>query len=448
METDGGGGGGGVGAAVRDVPLGLGEPAEVGAGQPDDPVRPLPPQRRADPGDRRHRARPGREGRHRLGRRHQPGPEPDHALDERPAHPPRPRRRQPALDRLRRLRRPDALAPDRRGQRHRQPAQPAPRLASSRSRGSTRPMPGDSKDHVAALHDHGQRRRARPRRSATGSRRSGSSTTCACPTSARSASPIPRPTGSTRIRSSSAASSRSGSAPRRSRRPRRCSRATSSRSSRRSARAASPCSCARSTARTCCTARAACGPSRTRPRATSSAASCKEHGLTLPVRREPRRVYEFIMQDNVTDWDFIWRLAERAGFEFVVEDEHGQVPQAGQRRDGRARVAQDAHVLQPARDRRPAGQVGQPRHPRSEDQAEDREDHELQPGDAGGPDRPRALSGRKGLQRGQGPHRDRAGQDHGRGRRRHHGAARRSSPTATSRPRASRSATPRSRPGR
>ena len=26
------------------------------------------------------------------------------------------------------------------------------------------------------------------------------------------------------------------------------------------------------------------------------------------------------MQDNVTDWDFIWELAERAGFEFVVED--------------------------------------------------------------------------------------------------------------------------------
>jgi uncharacterized protein involved in type VI secretion and phage assembly len=30
--------------------------------------------------------------------------------------------------------------------------------------------------------------------------------------------------------------------------------------------------------------------------------------------------YEFMQQDNETDWDFIWRLAERCGFEFVVED--------------------------------------------------------------------------------------------------------------------------------
>jgi phage protein D/phage baseplate assembly protein gpV len=30
--------------------------------------------------------------------------------------------------------------------------------------------------------------------------------------------------------------------------------------------------------------------------------------------------YEFMQQDNETDWDFIWRLAERSGFEFVVED--------------------------------------------------------------------------------------------------------------------------------
>jgi phage protein D/phage baseplate assembly protein gpV len=31
--------------------------------------------------------------------------------------------------------------------------------------------------------------------------------------------------------------------------------------------------------------------------------------------------HDFIQQDNETDWDFIWRLAERVGFEFVVEDE-------------------------------------------------------------------------------------------------------------------------------
>jgi len=31
--------------------------------------------------------------------------------------------------------------------------------------------------------------------------------------------------------------------------------------------------------------------------------------------------HEFIQQDNVSDWDFIWQLADRVGFEFVVEDQ-------------------------------------------------------------------------------------------------------------------------------
>jgi uncharacterized protein involved in type VI secretion and phage assembly len=30
--------------------------------------------------------------------------------------------------------------------------------------------------------------------------------------------------------------------------------------------------------------------------------------------------HDFLQQDNETDWDFIWRLAERVGFEFVVQD--------------------------------------------------------------------------------------------------------------------------------
>ncbi len=30
--------------------------------------------------------------------------------------------------------------------------------------------------------------------------------------------------------------------------------------------------------------------------------------------------HEFIQQDNETDWDFVWRLAERIGFELVIED--------------------------------------------------------------------------------------------------------------------------------
>jgi phage protein D len=30
--------------------------------------------------------------------------------------------------------------------------------------------------------------------------------------------------------------------------------------------------------------------------------------------------HDFVQQDNESDWDFIWRLADRVGFEFVVED--------------------------------------------------------------------------------------------------------------------------------
>jgi Rhs element Vgr protein len=45
-----------------------------------------------------------------------------------------------------------------------------------------------------------------------------------------------------------------------------------------------------------------------------------ESGLTF--EGEPSgEPHDFIQQDNETDWDFIWRLAERCGFEFVVEDQ-------------------------------------------------------------------------------------------------------------------------------
>jgi uncharacterized protein involved in type VI secretion and phage assembly len=46
---------------------------------------------------------------------------------------------------------------------------------------------------------------------------------------------------------------------------------------------------------------------------------CRENSIRYQSEASPS-VYEFMMQDNVSDWDFIWQLAERAGFEFVVED--------------------------------------------------------------------------------------------------------------------------------
>jgi uncharacterized protein involved in type VI secretion and phage assembly len=48
-------------------------------------------------------------------------------------------------------------------------------------------------------------------------------------------------------------------------------------------------------------------------------AVCRDHGLSAQCEASGGP-FEFMMQDNVTDWDFIWQLAERVGFEFVVED--------------------------------------------------------------------------------------------------------------------------------
>jgi phage protein D/phage baseplate assembly protein gpV len=46
----------------------------------------------------------------------------------------------------------------------------------------------------------------------------------------------------------------------------------------------------------------------------------KDAGFT-PACDDSGDPHDFIQQDNETDWDFIWRLAERVGFEFVVEDQ-------------------------------------------------------------------------------------------------------------------------------
>ena len=239
METDGGGGGGGVGAAVRDVPLGLGRPAEVGAGLPDDPVR-----RSSTPTASRS-ARPSTSSSPRP-RRPTPPP-PGTSQGQNPTtramgglrvH----RVRDgdtPALDRLRRLRRPDALA-------RRSPRPTASTTRCSLRRGTRAhdpearlAMPATSKEHVALYTIIGRRRRARRRSSATASRRSASSTTCACPTCARSRITYPRREGidthpfDIGEHARGPARRQRGAGDRR-----RCSRATSSRSSRRSAPAA------------------------------------------------------------------------------------------------------------------------------------------------------------------------------------------------------------------
>jgi Rhs element Vgr protein len=53
-----------------------------------------------------------------------------------------------------------------------------------------------------------------------------------------------------------------------------------------------------------------------------------ENGLSF--EGEPSgEPHEFIQQDNETDWDFIWRLSERCGLEFVVQDSHAYLRRPG-----------------------------------------------------------------------------------------------------------------------
>ena len=200
------------------------------------------------------------------------------------------------------------------------------------------------------------------------------------------------------------------------------------------------------TARTCCTAAARSACSRTRPRPTSSRRSSASTGLAFEgdASGDP---HDFIQQDNETDWDFIWRLAERCGFEFVVEDQKRALPQAGPRRRGRAGVAEDAVVLPPADDRRPAGRARSASAPttrrrsrrsrRSADGARAARADRDRPPDASADAFPEADGAR----------RHRAGQVDGGGRPRSPRRCSTSSPTATSPPRAPVPATRRSRPG-
>ena len=164
-----------------------------------------------------------------------------------------------------------------------------------------------------ALHDPRRRRRARRRSSATASRRSGSSTTCGCPTCARSASPIPKAEGiDTPAVRRSARSSRSGSAPRE-----RAGDRDAVQGRHRHARAD-----VRRRRRAALIVRAYDRSHllhRSRKVAHVPEPDLERHRREDRQGARPRRrgaspsgePHEFIQQDNETDWDFIWRLAER-----------------------------------------------------------------------------------------------------------------------------------------
>ena len=156
--------------------------------------------------------------------------------------------------------------------------------------------------------------------------------------------------------------------------------------------------------------------------------------------------HEFVQQNNETDWDFIWRLADRVGFEFTMEDQIGHVPQADARGRDRARVAHRRCARSTPASRRSSRSGGDAAGPGPEDQAGDRRDGvDLGPDRA---DRRRPRDGRRRVRRRLDAHRHRAGQEPGRGDRRSPRRCSTGSPTATSPPRACATATRRSRRAR
>ena len=178
-EDDGGGRRGRrrLGAAVRDLQLGLDREPEDGRQLADDPLRAVPPQRRAV------RALVDLE----LTQAEQAtaGPEPDHARDRRPRRPHASRdgdslpsiayRAYGDATRWRTIAEANGIDNPLRLRRG-SPAH-APEARDL--------MPRHAEQHVAGFDDPGRRRRARRRASANASTRSRSSTTCGCPTCAR-----------------------------------------------------------------------------------------------------------------------------------------------------------------------------------------------------------------------------------------------------------------------
>ena len=124
--------------------------------------------------------------------------------------------------------------------------------------------------------------------------------------------------------------------------------------------------------------------------------------------------HSFVQQDNETDWDFIWRLAERVGFEFVVED--GIARFRRQQADGSPVALEWPTTLRSFRPRVTAVQqvdevtlVAQDR----ADQASDRRDR-LQPA-TDRADRRRSRTASERRSREPHPYRNRAGQKPGGG---------------------------------
>ena len=132
--------------------------------------------------------------------------------------------------------------------------------------------------------------------------------------------------------------------------------------------------------------------------------------------------HEFVQQNNETDWELIWRLADRSGLELVIDGQTGIAAQTDRRERDRARVADVASVVQPSRHRGATGRRGDAAHSGPQDQAGDRRQR-LDPS-AGRADRRRPADRRGCVRVGQDAHRDGTGQEPGGGHVRCPGKAR------------------------
>ena len=316
------------------------------------------------------------------------------------------------------LRRRDALARDRRGQRHRRPAAPAPRHRADASRGSTSERLRSAETRRALL-DPGRRRRdrRRPRRRI---REVGSTATCACPTCARSP-PSSRRATDRRGPADRRAPVRHRQATSRSRLGARDALTTTTlfkgeivsleldfgAGERRAARAAA------STARTRCIRSRTARRSRTMTSSDIVEKIVREAGFDAPTAT-PAATRTTSCSRTTRPTGTSSGGSPSGSASSSCRGRHRALPQAGRRRPGRARVADDASLVQPARDRDPAGRrrSRSPPTTRRPSRRSTITRIDPQPDRA---DRRRPRERRAGVRRRQRPHRDRAGQEPGRG---------------------------------
>jgi len=56
---------------------------------------------------------------------------------------------------------------------------------------------------------------------------------------------------------------------------------------------------------------------------------CSENNISLDVADNPGDPLDYVIQHNETDWDFMWRLLDRIGFEFALDDVSASIGKPG-----------------------------------------------------------------------------------------------------------------------